>query len=441
MKHLSTVNLFRNALLTTLLALATLPVAAQGTTDNEPSKVTVVDDEACGCELVFIDGIQTTERNGLFGFKREDGSIISEPVFKFVDKFHGDYCIVYSDYNQCGLLHRDGRMILPLGYEEINYPSDGIIRIKQKELYGFADTSGQIIIAPQYRAASGFNEGLAVVAIDIDSNLVSYGYIDRKNTIRIAPQFEYANPFEEGYAIVKRYDRFGMIDHQGHERTPIKYIEMTPMHDGTFFAVDAQTEKAALFNKSFKQLTPFIYDQVTHYSEGFYVVRRNDKVIFLNLKGKESKGMYDAVSGFINGYSWVMKDHKYGIVNRKGKIILPIEYDNSGYRSMEYLYSEGLFMIEKAGKFGFADTRGKIVIPMEYQSALQCTEGLIPVQKNGMWGYIDKNGERVTDFIFDLASHFEWGRAEVVYNGEVYKINPGIECVKNCKTFPKIWHR
>ncbi len=421
-------------LLTLLLLLSPRPAAAQ---NAQSQKVKVVDDESCGCELVFIDGIQTTERDGRFGFKREDGTVICEPTYQFVDKFHGNYCLVYSDYQHCGLIDRNGRLVVPVDFEEVNYPSDGMIRVRANGYYGFFDTAGTLRIPPHYRAASGFNEGLAAVAIDLDSDYLAYGYINHNDSIAIEPQFEYAFPFEEGFAIAKKYDRFAMIDHRGKERIPFKYIELTPMHDGTFLAVDALSENAALFDKNFKQLTPFVYEKAVNYTDGFYVVQRGGKTTFLNLKGEECCGWYDEVSGFYDGYSWVRVGEKYGIIDRKGKIILPIEYDNSGTRSMEYLYSEGLFMVEKDGKFGFVDTRGKVVIPLVYQSAQQCTEGLIPVQRDGMWGYIDKTGKVFIDFVFEIASHFVWGRAEVAYNGEIYKINPDGDCVKNCKTYPK----
>lgn len=427
-----------------LLLAATVPdcMAQQGKDKKgDGEKVVVVDDESCGCELYFIDGIQTTERDGLFGFKREDGTVIVEPTYKFVDKFHGEYCIVYNDYERCGMIDRDGRIIVPVQYNEVNYPTDGMIRVREGELYGFLDTTGATVIKPQYRTASGFSEGLAVVIIDFDSFSCAYGFIDMNNKLVIPAIYEYAYPFQEGYAVVKQYDRFGVIDHKGKEMLPMRFLEISSMHEGNFFAVDRGESRAAMFDKRFKRLTPYIYDQIISYSEGFYVVQKGDKITFLDQKGKERFGMYNNVSGFNEGYSWVEKDGKYGIINRKGKTILPIEYDNSGYRSMEYMFSEGVFMVEKDGKFGFVDSKGRIVIPIQYQSAQHCTEGLIPVKKDGMWGYIDREGKTVIPFIFEAASFFEWGRAEVGYDGEVYKINPDGQCVKNCKTFPKTLNR
>ena len=397
----------------------------------------MVDDEACGCELYFIDGIQTIQRDGLFGFKREDGTVFVEAKYKFVDKFHGDYCIVYYDYGVCGLIDRQGRTIVPVQYAEVNYPTDGMIRYCDNGLYGFYDTAGNIAIKAQYRTASGFNEGLAVVIIDFDSNTIGYGFIDKQNKLTIPAEYEYAFAFSEGCAIVKKYDRFGMIDHNGREILPIKYLELTPMIDGHFFAVDAQNEKAALFDNRFRQLTDFIYDKILSFNEGFYVVQRNGRYTFLDGKGKEHFGFYDVANSFIDGYAMVGNNGKYGIINRKGKTILPIEYDNSGYRSMEYVFCENLAMVEKDGKYGFVNKRGEIVIPLIYNSAQHCTEGLIPVQRGGMWGFVDKEGRQVSEFVYDAASYYQYGRAEVVFEGTTYKINTDGTCVKNCKTYPK----
>ena len=59
-------------------------------------KVEYVDDEECGCELVFIDGIQTTQDGDRFGFKREDGTVIVPNKYMFVDRFHVHFAVLQS---------------------------------------------------------------------------------------------------------------------------------------------------------------------------------------------------------------------------------------------------------------------------------------------------------------------------------------------------------
>lgn len=399
--------------------------------------VVVVDDEECGCELVFIDGIQTIERDGLFGFKREDGTVFVEPSYRHVGQFKNGFCIVFKDDLKCGIINREGREVVPSEYDEVTLPNEGMIRVRKGNLWGFYDTTGHKAIDFLYRTVSDFSEGLAVVNDDSDSLIVRYGYINKKNQVVIPAKYEFAMTFSEGYAVVKDYDRFGMIDHNGNMVMPCKYIGVSGMIDGRCFAFDAETELAAMFDNNMKQITKFKYNEIPYYSEGFYIARMGCHYTYLDKKGRERFGVYEEMSGFFDGYSMVKQNGKYGIINKKGKVILPIEYDNSGWRSMEYIFSENLAMVEKNGHYGFVNKQGEIVIPLVYESAQHCTEGLIPVQKEGVWGFIDKEGNEVSPFVFTAASFFTWGRAEVVFNNVTYKINTQGQCVKNCKSYPR----
>lgn len=419
-------------ILSTLLAIAFASWA-------QDEKIEYVDDESCGCELVFIDGIQTTQDGEYFGFKREDGTVIVPNIFQFVDRFHGEFCKVYLGYDSCGLINRDGAQVIPCEYTDIAYPTDGMILVQQGDYFGYFDTLGMQKIPFRYRAASTFNEGLAVVAIDIDSHYVSYGYIDHNGNIAIPPQYEYANPFYEGYAVVKAYDRYGMIDKQNREVFPIKYEFVTPMYEGLLFAGD--DDGLAMYNNKFEQLTKPIYTQLIGKSGDRILVARDGLYGYLDTKGKEViPCQYEVATLFKDDRAAVMKGGKWGIINSKGKVILPIEYDNNGHRSEAYLYHDGLALIQKDNLFGYCDMDGNIVIIPCFTNAYQFSDGLAPVELGG-WGYIDTTGEMFIPPVFDIASPFEWGRAEVIYRGETHKMNTQGRCVKNCKNAPKSWRK
>ena len=413
------------------LALPSL-LAAQDT-------VQYVDDESCGCELVFVNGIQTTQQGELFGFKREDGTVIVPNKYRFVDKFHGNYCKVYLDYNQCGLIDRNGNEIIPCLYTDVNYPTDGMILVQQDSLYGFFDTSGRQRVPFVYRAASTYSEGTAVVAIDVDSTFVGYGFIDHDGNIVIPPTFEYALPYSEGFAVVKNYDRYGMIDRTGREVFPIKFEILTPVFEGLFFAGD--DDGLALYNSKFRQLTKPIYTSLEGKTEDRILVSRNGKFGFLDEKGNEIiPCQYDQAGLFKEGRTYVSINNKWGIIDRQGRTILPIEYDNSGFRSQLYIYHEGLALIEKLGQYGFVDLEGHFLIYPCFDDAYHFADGLAPVHV-GLWGYIDTKGDFFIPPTFDIASPFEWGRAEVIYRGEIHKMNTEGKCVKNCKKAPKSWRQ
>jgi hypothetical protein len=51
--------------------------------------------------------------------------------------------------------------------------SEGLVRVEIDGKHGYIDTTGRIVIKPQFDAASHFWQGLALVEVD-----KGYGYID-----------------------------------------------------------------------------------------------------------------------------------------------------------------------------------------------------------------------------------------------------------------------
>ena len=85
--------------------------------------------------------------------------------------------------------------------------------------------------------------------------------------------------------------------------------------------------------------------------------------------GQSWTKQYDHVNEPCCGLAKVGKDHKYGFVNAKGKVVIPLIYD-------EVLnFSEGIAAVSKAAKWGFVDSTGKEITPLQYSDALSFTEG------------------------------------------------------------------
>lgn len=97
--------------------------------------------------------------------------------------------------------------------------------------WGFIDTTGKLVVTPQYGSAASFSEGLASVCTgDCSSKptgTFARGYIDRDGKVVIPMQFGIATSFSEGLAQVCigtcQYEdnvgysgKFGFIDHTGH---------------------------------------------------------------------------------------------------------------------------------------------------------------------------------------------------------------------------------
>ncbi|WP_435932419.1 WG repeat-containing protein [Moraxella bovoculi] len=59
---------------------------------------------------------------------------------------------------------------------------------------------------------------------------------------------------------------------------------------------------------------------------------------------------------------------------------------------------DGLAIAKKNNKYGYVDKTGKVVVPIQYDETWFFSEGLAGVKQNGKWGFIDKTGEVVIPF-------------------------------------------
>lgn len=108
--------------------------------------------------------------------------------------------------------------------------------------------------------------------------------------------------------------------------------------------------------------------------------------------------------------SRVKLNNKYGVINEKGKLIVPCIYD---YLEIN---CSPLILVSLNSKFGYLNQKGKIEIPITFEHALSYFEGLAAVKKNNKYGFINKKGKVIIDFIYDDALSFHEGLAAVKIN-------------------------
>ena len=159
------------------------------------------------------------------------------------------------------------------------------------------------------------------------------------------------------------------------------------------------------------------------------------------------------------GLSLVEKDGKHGYVNKDGKLVIPLKYDegmnfvdgragimignlwgfvdttgNEFVRpqySEVYSFNEGMAAVSKGENWGFINEEGALVIPMNFTNARCFSSGLAPVcNSKGQWGYINKDGKLVLPFQFGYADRFREGTAKVMKSGKWMYIDPVGKVVK-----------
>ena len=79
---------------------------------------------------------------------------------------------------------------------------------------------------------------------------------------------------------------------------------------------------------------------------------------------------------FFEGYVKVRIGDKYGYIDKIGKVVIDIKYDNI------YGFPDDLIVVKKDGKYGCMDKSEKVVIPLIYDDIYTLTDGLLEVHKD-----------------------------------------------------------
>lgn len=391
-------------------------------------------DATCGCDILYVDGIQTTREGDRYGFKRDDGTVVAPNIYLHVGEFKNGYCRVWLEDTLCGILSAEGKVVVPCLYENASLPSCGRAMVVKKGLYGYSDLHGNLVIPTIFPNAYDFTENRAAVTVTVDSFFYEGAYIDTLGNFLYGTTYSHALPFSEGYAPVMGYERWGLIDTLGKLVLPTVHEKITfPDHNILFAGDEYGMALYRIESSGVHRKTESIYFAVTAPSDNRVGVTRDGKMGFLDLQGREViPCIYDEIGVFRMGRTMVRVGNHFGIIDTLGNIILPIEYENLSSKGNKYMYYDSLALVERDGLLGYIDINGKFVVPLRFKQAYHFSQGLAPVLFEGSWGYINTRGEIYMPFIFDIASPFQWGRAEVYFQGRQHKIDLEGHCLSNC---------
>ncbi|WP_286151036.1 WG repeat-containing protein [Bacteroides acidifaciens] len=88
---------------------------------------------------------------------------------------------------------------------------------------------------------------------------------------------------------------------------------------------------------------------------------------------------------------------KYGLIDTKGRVVLPVEYDEIINFDEE---DRSRWMIKKDGVWGLIDDKAKIIITPQYDK-LDYYRGYACVEKQHRAGMLDKNGKVIVPLRYD----------------------------------------
>ncbi|MGB3005654.1 MAG: WG repeat-containing protein [Chitinophagaceae bacterium] len=360
-------------------------------------------------------------------------------------------------------------------YDYVSTYIDGLAEASLKGKSGYVDIYEKEVVPVIYDEVYLFWDGLSAVKLN-----GKFGYVDKKGTVVIPLKYDQAWHFEAGKATVVLNKKETFINKNGTELFPFKYDNLYALNDGLIQAW--LNKKTGFIDITGKELIPVIYDSVTYQMEGGKKMFLRGLHYYFDKNGKPMRDVYDYIGETDDeGEAFVMLNEKWGKIDQKAKIILPLKYDNmlfteNGMTGVNVKGKWGfinddeketirpqfdtvvtnfnvkgmaivkngkqMFIIDKAGKKLKTITSLPNIEPeaekpssfaTSYEQTGETSEGLTAVAKNKKWGFINAKGVLVVPLKYDDVMPFENGLASVVLNekwGYVNKVGKEIVAVK-----------
>lgn len=347
--------------------------------------------------------------------------------------------------------------------------------IKRNGQYGFCDTTGRIVIDPQYSSASRFENGYAKV----EKNNKSF-YIDAKGLPLFRDKFGYLEPLINNWlAFTDTSGLKGIIDPTGKVllKPAWKKIER-PSDKDKWMLVRNSEDKEGFINELFQLVIPCEYATLSKADNGlirvgikvndnykYGVINKQNKIVVpiqydyvlmmngISLLSNRDKNyqVYEHASGnitdtdlpyyssvnYFNPNYKILKTPggKYGLYNSRLKKLF--EMDNADCRLAGN--NLGIVAFKKNDLWGLLDTTGKVILEPQYNDISFYQNGLLSVKnRNNLFGYVDARGVAVIPPQFTRAQDFYSSYAGVTYNGEPMLIKKNIPGAITGVTFIKL---
>lgn len=326
----------------------------------------------------FSEGLGAVIVDGKFGFIDTKGKIVIEPRFTSANCFSEALSAVEID-GKWGFIDKTGTIVIPIKYDFALSFSEGLALVKVGKLWGYVDGTGKFAIEPKYEEARSFSEGLANIRFyDKDhiwmSNVERKGrwrsaFIDKSGNMALGPLDGAYGDFTGGMAMVDRIIGYRdgvivesyFIDKSGKELWVYPSAEINRFADDVIvIEVERKpgiyTNRYSFLNRRGKKPTEKRFDNISAFSEGLAVAKREGRSGFINKSGEfVIETVFDRAHNFSEGLAAVYKDEKIGFLDKKGEWRIEPRFSWTGY------FHEGRAAVAIGNKFGYVGKIGKYI--------------------------------------------------------------------------------
>ncbi|MCZ2458981.1 MAG: WG repeat-containing protein [Chitinophagales bacterium] len=292
-----------------------------------PVKYDMLDDGDAKTSEIAIVGLNDTKK--IFNIKLGKEFDLTESDEA---EIKGDLVKIESG-GQYGVVNGNGKIVVPVKYNEIAILEKGYIKIFSGDYegyFGLLDKSGKVIIPQKYDRMGEISDGM-----------ISVGKISSK-------------PSNDEFS--QRYD-YGYYNVSGKPVIPLKYDNTHSFHEN--LAGVKLGGKWVFIDKTGKTVIKTDYDDISDFEGGSAIVEKDGKYALINKSGKRITDFYDVIEDKVNsGLRKVQQGGDWGYINTKGEVVVPIKFE-----SLDYFHESGGGVTHARinGKNIFIDMKGNRV--------------------------------------------------------------------------------
>ena len=303
---------------------------------------------------------------------------------------------------------------------------EGKACVKLNGKVGYINKDGRYFIPPKFEWGSSFEKGLAAVKQN-----GKIGIITNRGDFLVTPKYEDLARFA-GSFVVRLDGKYGLIGPNGKTLVLPRYDKYACIGDNVVFSVEKRCEREFTRHSPVEPKKAFVFDSkgcllrkmdLSEYDVVFFckyvpvaIVRKHGLMGLIDLRGDLLlKPSYERICFEYGNYATVSKDGKNGLIDRDGKVILPLTNGK-----FEVYPKEKRLLLERNGKSALYDFElNKISADFDVEMAYSFENSVLPIKTRNALMHISKDGEviRTFDAKYEFISPFINGVADFLLEG------------------------
>lgn len=375
---------------------------------------------------------RVVNRRGKVCWVNQQGKRFSPFFLKTAGIFHEQgYAFANLDHDTRSSVHNNNHRSLVLfndngklkwkdffGISEYHEQEDGIVSFRSSlynyrgdllyDVKKYRPTCVQIHFADENYVCFSYKGFLG----ELCTRVLNYGlFLKRKESLKESNDYKSIKPYSGGHFAVCDYTgKWGFMTRDFQLSSAHSFDKAHSISEG--YAVVKWNDRWGFFcpdiNDTVKKYAPQLhilahrYNEARDFSEGFAAVKKDDKWGFIHRDDFSHERIpckYKEVGDFINGFAAVKTHGKWGFINTVGELVVSPLFDHvepeiidktffTGARS----YKDGNGKLSMKWGVFLLDGSEKCESPVEYEQIGLFSQGLAPAKFGGRWGYITPDG-------------------------------------------------